>query len=111
MHVSGKRGDCRSELKSPVLITFLYAARNGDRISKKCVRDAALGRLYTTAMRMIWLLCRSSVMMYSVIENGVRCGQCGDLSLCTYIKADSTTYFAFAITMYEVIARYLQVSG
>ena len=41
------------------------------RFSKNCVGDAALGRLYTTAMRIrMWLLCLSSVIMYSgVLSN------------------------------------------
>ena len=44
--MSGERGDCiRTALKSPVRIMFLYVARNGDRVSKKCVGHAALGRL------------------------------------------------------------------
>ena len=53
VRVSVERGDCRSALKSPVIITFLYVASNGDRILKKCVGDAALSHLYTAAMRMI----------------------------------------------------------
>ena len=34
-----------------------------------------------------------------VIKDGVRCGKCGDLPLCAYIKADATTYFTFAAMM------------
>ena len=49
-HVSGERGDCRSALKSPMTIMFLCVAKNGARISKNFVGDAALGRLYITAM-------------------------------------------------------------
>ena len=67
VRVSGERGDCRSALKSPVMIIFLCVARNGDRVSKNCVGDATIGRLYTTAMRRMWLLCLSSVIMYSVV--------------------------------------------
>ena len=34
-----------------------------------------------------------------VIKDRVRCGKCGDLPLCAYIKADATTYFTFAAMM------------
>ena len=47
----------------------------------------------------------SNDVFWCVVKYGVRCVKCGNLSLCAYIKADSTTYFAYAVMMYKVIAR------
>ena len=51
----------------------------------------------------------SNDLFWYVVKYGVRCGKSCDLPLCTYIKADSTTYFVYAIMMFKVIARQLQV--
>ena len=45
MRESGERGDRRSTLKLPVMILLSCDARNGQRVPKNCVGDAALGRL------------------------------------------------------------------